>query len=179
MTDIDLNSMTFTCGGQSSSVSFDPPMKSLREARERLVQMDKDTLRMLDRSDITVSRYIPPYTKLGHLFNFTQCLLVYLLLPRGANFRPGSLLYDTLLHMVPSFARFVLQVRWIVLPIMLAIHLFEATLMAKKVKRHGLGSADTIWWMWVGSSFVEGITSFWRLDGLIAEKQIEKDAKKH
>lgn len=43
----------------------------------------------------------------------------------------------------------------------------------------GLGSADTIWWMWVGSSFVEGITSFWRLDGLIAEKQIEKDAKKH
>lgn len=179
MTDINLNTMTFSCGGQSSTITFDPPMKTLREARERLVQMDKETLEILDRSDITVSRYIPPYVNLGHLFNFSQCLLVYFLLPRGANFRPGSLLYDNLLFLVPAFAQFVLQVRWIVLPIMLAIHIFEATLMAKKVKRHSLSSADAVWWMWVGSSFVEGITSFWRLDGLIAEKQREKDAKKH
>lgn len=179
MTDIDLNQMVFSVGGQTSSITFDPPMKSLREARERLVQMDKDTLQVLGRSDITVTRYIPPYVKLGHLFNFTQCMLVYLLLPREANFKSGSLLYDNLLFMVPAFARFVLQVRWIVLPIMLAIHITEAFVMAKKVKRHGLGSADAVWWQWVGSSFVEGVTAFWRLDRLIAEKQREKDAKKH
>ena len=88
-------------------------------------------------------------------------------------------MYDNLLNMVPAFAGFVLQVRWIVLPIMLAIHVTETIIMAKKVKRHGLSSADAIWWLWVGSSFVEGVTSFWRLDGLIAEKQREKDAKKH
>lgn len=179
MTDIDLNQMKFSCGGQASTVSFDPPMKSLREARERLVQMDKETLQILGRSDIAVTRYIPPYAKLGHLYNFTQCLLVFLLLPRGANFKPGSLLYDSVLYMVPAFARFVLQVRWIVLPLTLAIHATESVIMANKVKRHGLSSADAVWWMWVGSSFVEGITSFWRLDGLIAEKQKEKDAKKH
>jgi hypothetical protein len=179
MTDISLGEMKFSCSGQTTTVPFDPPMKSLREARERLVQMDKDTLRILDRSDITVSRYIPPYANLAHLFNFSQCLLVSLLLPRGANFRPGSLLYDNILFMVPAFASFVLQVRWFVLPIMLAIHLFETTLMAKKLKRHGLSPVDSIWWAWMGSSFVEGITSFWRLDGLIAEKQQEKDAKKH
>lgn len=179
MTDIDLNQMRFSCGGQSSVITFDPPMKSLREARERLVQMDKDTLRILGRSDITVTRYIPPYVKLVHLFNFTQCLLIFVLLPRGANFRPGSLLYDTILFMVPAFARFVLQVRWIVLPLMLAIHVVESYIMANKVKRHGLSSADAVWWMWVGSSFVEGITAFWRLDSVIAEKQAEKDAKKH
>ncbi|KAJ4358984.1 hypothetical protein N0V95_002600 [Ascochyta clinopodiicola] len=179
MTDIDLTSMSFSCGGQTSTIAIDPPMTSLREARERVVQMDKDALRILGRSDITVSRYIPPYVHLGHLFNFSQCLLVYLLLPRGANFRPGSLLYDNLLFMAPAFARFVLQVRWIVLPIMLAIHVYETTIMATKVRRHGLSPADAVWWLWVGSSFVEGITSFWRLDGLIAEKQREKDAKKH
>ena len=179
MTSIDLNKMDFLCGSQVSTVTFDPPMKSLREARDRLVQMDKDTLQVLGRSDITVTRYIPPYVKLGHLFNFSQCLLVYLLLPRGANFRPGSLLYNNLLFLVPAFAKFVLQVRWIVLPIMLAIHLTEAVIMAKKVQRHGLSSADAVWWQWVGSSFVEGVTAFWRLDGLIAEKQREKDAKKH
>lgn len=179
MTDIDLSAMKFSCGGQTTTIPFNPPMKSLREARERLVQMDKDTLQILDRSDITVTRYIAPYAKLGHLFNFGQCLLVFLLLPRGANFRPGSLLYNNLLVMAPAFASFVLQVRWIVLPVMLAIHVFESTIMAKKVKRHGLSPADALWWAWVGSSFVEGITSFWRLDGLIAEKQREKDAKKH
>ncbi|KAF1925419.1 uncharacterized protein M421DRAFT_423736 [Didymella exigua CBS 183.55] len=179
MTDIDLNQMAFSVGEQMSTVTFNPPMKSLREARERLVQMDKDTLQILGRSDITVNRYIPPYAKLGHLFNFTQCMLVYLLLPRGANFEPGSLMYDTFLFMVPAFARFVLQVRWIVLPVMLAIHITESFIMANKVKRHGLSSADTVWWQWVGSSFVEGVTAFWRLNELIAEKQKEKDAKKH
>ena len=179
MTDIDLNQMVFSVSGQTETVTFDPPMKSLREARERLVKMDKDTLHILGRSDITVTRYIPPYVKLGHLFNFMQCMLVYLLLPRAANFRPGSLLYDNLLHIVPAFAGFVLQVRWIVLPIMLAIHITESFIMANKATRHGLSSADTVWWQWVGSSFVEGITAFWRLDRLIAEKQGEKDAKKH
>ena len=154
-------------------------MKVLREARERLVEMDKDTLRILGRSDITVTRYIPPYVKPGHLFNFTQCMLVYLLLPREANFRPGSLLYDNLLFMLPAFSRFVLQIRWILLPIMLAIHITEAFIMARKMNRHGLSSADATWWKWVGSSFVEGITAFWRLGELIAEKQRAKDAKKH
>ncbi|KAF2629588.1 integral membrane protein-like protein [Macroventuria anomochaeta] len=179
MTDITLNEMKFSCSGQTSTIAFDPPMESLREARERLVQMDKDTLKVLGRSDITVTRYIPPYVKLGHLLNFTQCFLVYLLLPRGANFRPGSQLYDNLLFMVPTFADFVLQVRSIILPIMLAIHVTETFVMEKKVRRHGLSSVDAVWWLWVGSSFVEGITAFWRLDGLIAEKQREKDAKKH
>ncbi|KAJ8114365.1 hypothetical protein OPT61_g3740 [Boeremia exigua] len=179
MTDIDLTQMKFNCGGQTSVVAFDPPMKSLREARERLVQMDKNTLQILGRSDITVTTYVPPYIKLGHLFNFTQCSLTLLLLPRGANFRPGSLLYDSLLFMVPAFARFVLQVRWIVLLLMLAIHIVESFIMANKVKRHGLSSTDAVWWLWVGSSFVEGVTAFWRLDGLIAEKQQAKDAKKH
>ena len=179
MTDIDLNHMKFLCGGRTSTITFDPPMKTLREARERLVQMDKDTLQVLGRSDITITRYISPYVKLGHLFNFTQCMLTYLLLPRGANFRPGSLLYDNLLYMLPAFARFVLQVRWIVLTLMLAIHITETFIMARKVNRHGLSSVDAMWWMWVGSSFVEGITAFWRLDKLIAEKQREKDAKKH
>lgn len=179
MTDIDVNQMRFSCAGRTSTITFDPPMKTLREARERLVQMDKHTLRILGRSDITVTRYIPPYVKLGHLFNFTQCMLTYLLLPRGANFRPGSLLYDNLLFKVPAFASFVLQVSWIVLPVMLVIHIIEACIMARKVNRHGLSSTDATWWKWVGSSFVEGFTSFSRLNGLIAEKQKEKDAKKH
>lgn len=179
MTDIDLNHIKFNCGSQQSSITFDPPMKAMREARERLVQLDKDALQVLGRSDITITKFTPPYVKLTHLYNFTQCLLCYLLLPRPANFQPGSLLYETVLFRVPTFADFVARVCLTVFSIMIPIHLVEATLMARKLAKHGTTFLDVVWWQWVGSSFVEGFTAFWRLNDLIAEKQKEKDAKKH
>lgn len=171
--------MKFSCGGQQVVVPFDPPMKALRDARERLVQLDKDSLQALGRSDITVTTFIPPTAKLGHLFNFTQCLLAYILLPRPANFQPGSVLYDNLLFRVPSFAAFVAQISLVVFAIMVPIHLFETGLMAKKLLKHGCSPADGVWWKWIGTCLVEGITSFWRLNGLIEGKTREKEAKKH
>ena len=180
MTDITLTEMRFSCdGGQQPIITFDPPMKSLREARERLVQMDKDALQVLGRSDISITSYIPPYVKLGHLWNFTQCLVAYTLLPRPANFKPGSLLYETVLFRVPAFAEFVARISWIVFAIMLPIHLIETGIMSRNLAKHGSTFLDAVWWKWMGSCFVEGVTSFWRLDGLIEEKKREKEAKKH
>lgn len=176
MTDIDLGCMKFSNG---STVVFEPPMKSLREARERLVHMDKEALSILRQSDISITTYVPPYAKLAHLWNFTQCLLVYCLLPNAANFNPGSLLYDNLLFMVPAFAGFVLKIRWIVLGVMIPIHVTESGLMVMKLQAHGLTPLDGLWWAWVASCFVEGVTSFWRLDEWIEGKTREKEAKKH
>lgn len=179
MTDIGLGSIKISCRGQHTVLPFDPPMKEMREARERLVQLDKDALQALGRSDIPITRFIPAYVRWGHLWNFTQCLLTYLLLPRSANFKPGSLLYETLLFRIPAFAEFVSRIGWLVVLLMVPIHLFEATLMARKLARHGCTFLDAVWWKWVGSCFVEGITSFWRLDEFIQEKQRDKEAKKH
>ncbi|KAL5116037.1 hypothetical protein ACEQ8H_006048 [Pleosporales sp. CAS-2024a] len=181
MTDISLNEMTFSCNGQQNTIAFDPPMKSFREARERVVQLDKDALHLLGRSDLTVDRYIPPTVKLAHLCNFSQCLLSYLFLPHASIWQPGSLLYDTLLYRVPVVADLIAQYGWsIVVLVMIPIHTFEAALMARRLRRqHGLTPLDWPWWAWTASCFVEGITSKWRLDGLLEEKRIEKDAKKH
>jgi hypothetical protein len=181
MTDISLNEMQFTCNGQQHTIAFDPPMKSLREARERVVQLDKDALQILDRSDITIDRYIPPTVKLGHLWNFSQCFFSYLFLPHPSIWQPGSLLYDSLLYRVPAFASLIAVVGWwIVVGIMIPIHTFEAGLMGKRLrKKHGSTPLDWVWWAWTGSCFVEGVTSKWRLDGLVKEKRREKDAKKH
>merc|ERR1712072_128034 len=43
MTDIDLRSMTFSCGGgrKTYSITLNPPMTSYRDARERAVQLDQ------------------------------------------------------------------------------------------------------------------------------------------
>lgn len=179
MTDISLTQMECSCNDQRHMIAFDPPLKSLREVRERVVQMDQDALKTLGRSEISITRYIPPYVKLGHFGNFSACFLSYIFLPWPSNFKSGSLLYDNLLFRFPAFASFVAQICWIVFAIMLPIHLFETGLMARKLAKHGLTPLDKMWWPWIGSSFVEGITAFWRLDGLIREKRKEIEAKKH
>ncbi|KAF2654071.1 integral membrane protein-like protein [Lophiostoma macrostomum CBS 122681] len=179
MTDISQNEMKFQYAGKQAIIPFDPPLKSLREARERLVQMDKDSTQSLGRSDIRITEFIPCYVKLGHFLNFSQCMLTYLLLPRSANFKPGSLLFDHLLYRVPAFANFISAVRLYIVVIMVGIHVVESSLMVKKLRKHGVTPLDRVWWLWVGTAFVEGITSFWRVDELVAKKRQEKEAKKH
>ncbi|KAF2689067.1 integral membrane protein-like protein [Lentithecium fluviatile CBS 122367] len=179
MTDITVEDMKFDCGGQQHVIPFDPPMQSLREARDRVVQLDKEALQMLHRSDVTATRYIPPYANPGHLFSFVQCFLVYVTFFRAANFQPGSLLYDNLLSTFPRFASFCVTIQPFLFPTMIGIHALETGIMIAKLDRHGLTPFDGLWWAWVGSCFVEGVTSFWRLDGVIERRRKEKEAKKH
>lgn len=179
MADVTLNDMKLQCGGQQFIIPFDPPMNSLREARDRLVQLDKDALQALGRSDITITHYIPPWDNALSLFNFTQCLVTYALFSRAAHFRPGSLSYDLVLIHLPRFADFCLSIRFLLLGIMIPIHVTESFFMARKLQRHGVTPFDGTWWAWVTSCFVEGKTSFMRADALIAEKKKEKEAKKH
>ncbi|KAI2484340.1 HugZ heme iron utilization protein [Pyrenophora tritici-repentis] len=179
MIDIDLNQMVISSGdGQRSVITFDPPMQNLREARERVVQLDKDAQQILGRSDIPVTTFIPTYRHPTHLALFTTSLLCFLLLPRQANWQPGSLLYDSVLHLVPGTANFVAKFGWTVVFLMLA-HVIEAFIMVRKLARHGCTFLDAVWWKWVGTCLVEGFTSFRRLDALVEEKKREKEAKKH
>lgn len=179
MTDVDLTGMTISYSGKEVAIPFSPPMKTMREARERLVQMDEDARKSLGRSSIAVTKFIPCYTRLGHLFNFTVCLTTMVVFCRGSNLRPGSLLFDNVLYMVPGFASFCLGVQPLLFPIMMSIHIFELPIMFKKLRKHGLTPFDRLWWMWMGTCFVEGVTCFWRMDALIAEKRKEKESKKH
>lgn len=179
MTDISLHGMGFDCHGKRVTIAFDPPMKSLREARERVVQLDKDALQRLGRSDITITKYVPPYDNLLSLFNFSLCLLVYAVFSRAAHLKAGSFLYDTLLYHFSGFANFCLTIRSLLLVIMVGIHVTETVFMAKKLRTHGLTPLDGLWWAWVGSCFVEGKTSFMRLDAHIDGKIREKQGKQH
>ncbi|KAH7116733.1 integral membrane protein-like protein [Dendryphion nanum] len=180
MTDISLSQMKFTYGnGKNAVIPFDPPLKSLREARERVVQLDKDALQSLNRSSIPIKTFIPPTAHPVHLFNFTQCFITYVVFSRAGNLEPGSLLYDNLLFRLPAFAALCLSIRPYLISIMVLIHAFETVLMMRKLNRHGLRPLDKNWWLWVGTCFVEGITSFRRLDGWINERRKEKESKKH
>ena len=156
-------------------------MKALREARERLVQLDKDALQVLGRSDITITDYLPPWAPglSTHLFNFTICLLTWIAFSRKANFQPGSYLHDSLFTSFPQFSEFCSANQPVILPSMFVIHAIETFFMAKKLNRHGLTPFHGIWWAWMLSTFNEGWTSFYRANSLIEQKRQEKEAKKH
>jgi hypothetical protein len=148
--------MTVEASGETYTIPLEPPMKTFREARERLVSMDSDTIVGLKRSKITVKEYRAP--KGFHAVVFVTCLGTYFLLGRPANYLPGSLLHDY----VPAFAEFVHRVRdWVLYP-MVALHLCESYLMRRKLERHSVALFSTVWWLWVVSAFIEGMGSFKR-----------------
>jgi hypothetical protein len=152
--------MTVSVSGRALIVPLNPPMGSYREARERLVEMDRDSIKGLQRSSITIKEYRAP--KGFHAVGFAVCAGTFLLLSRRDNALPGSLPYELLFKHIPQFAAFVARVRDLVLWPMIAIHLFEAYLMTKRLEKHSVPLFSTLWWMWVVSCFIEGVGSFQR-----------------
>src|SRR5690349_8717087 len=70
-------------------IPIDPPMKTLAEARERLVAMHRESLAGLGFSDIVVSEYRWPQGW-WQILVFITCAVAYLSLSRRQHFAPGS-----------------------------------------------------------------------------------------
>ncbi|KAM0695333.1 hypothetical protein Q7P36_005692 [Cladosporium allicinum] len=62
LTAMDLTGMDFIAGSSNKHyrIPFDPPLESYREARERVVAMDKTCVAALNRSDITINEFLWP-----------------------------------------------------------------------------------------------------------------------
>ena len=156
--DISLEELVFQCGGETYRTRMEPAMTSYREARERVVQMDKDCLAGLNRSDITVKEYIPPSGL--YLMSFIIISTTFLAFSSRSNFKAGGLLATIL----PSaFARFCWTIQPFVLYPMLVIHSLEAYHMATgRLRKHSVNMQTGVWWQWLGSTFIEGFGSFRR-----------------
>jgi hypothetical protein len=157
---VKLDRLTIAAGGQTFVVPLDPPMSSLKDARERLVDMDKQSVAGLNRSPVTLKEYRPPKGFPAVLF--AACLGTYLLHSRRENMLPGSLPYELILKHVPRFTEFALKTRDFVIWPMLGIHIFETSIMTSTLKKHSVPLFSRLWWMWTLSCFVEGIDSFRR-----------------
>jgi len=154
---MDLNSLHIRCGGALYTIPLDPPLSSLKEARERVVQMDREAIAGLGRS--AVKEYRSP--KGFHAVVFGLCLFTYVVFSRRGNVLPGSLVYDYLLKHVPGSSYFA-GIQPAVLWLMVGIHAAEAVVMARRLGRHSVPLLSRLWWMWVGSCFIEGYGSFQR-----------------
>ena len=159
--DMTLDSITIRSSGKRYLVPLEPPMDSWRDARERLVRMDKDAIQALGRSDITVKEYRRPRGFLAVVF--VTCAVTFAAFCRKSSFLPGSYLYEILLKYFPGFASFCAKIQPILFYTMVALHTGEAITMANtKLRKHSVPVACRLWWAWVLSTFIEGVGAFQR-----------------
>jgi hypothetical protein len=163
LTDVALDQLTISNGTATWRISLEPPMRSMRDARERLIQMDNNALKALNRSDITVKEYRGP--RGFHLFIFVACLTGYTAFLRKQHFAPGSLLYGTFHQYIPAVIDTLRESYPLGLVLMVGIHLVEAAGMIRtRLTKHSVPLFSRLWWTWVVSTFIEGFGAFQRLD---------------
>ncbi|KAI9706408.1 MAG: hypothetical protein M1836_003413 [Candelina mexicana] len=159
-------------------IKFEPPLQSYREARERLASMDKESIRVLGRDDITVKEYKRP--RGFHAVVFALVILTVAIFSTSRNLRPGSRLHDTFLYGYPNIAWFLRMVQPLVFWGIVTVHPIEALWMDRtRLWKHSVPRLSGLWWKWMLSTSVEGVGAFQRLDALVAKKRVERERQKH
>lgn len=175
MTDVDLTGMTFVCGSKIYRIPFNPPMSSYREARERAVAMDKESLAGLGKSDITVSEFVPPHG--FYILGFLVVATTFVAYSQRWWFGQGEVVER---YLGPGFARFCWYIQPWLISGMLLIHGSEAVFLARNyLWKHSVNVRTLVWWQWVFFGFVEGQLAFWRFHDLVRRKRAEKEKQKH
>lgn len=178
---LTLDSLILSSNNKRYHIPLHPPLSSFSfpgEIRQRMKEMHEQCLHALDLSSVKITHYRPPETAIQKL-TFLVVAMTLLAFCRRSNFIPGSLFYQTFrLGYVPNFASFCRTIQPWLLPGILAIHVGEVVWMARtRLRRHGVRRWSGLWWMWVGTCFIEGWGSFQRIDGMVGEMETETEAK--
>ena len=172
-------------------VAFDPPMKSFGELRSRLVAMThqaRDALGVVspkgegeggDHGDgdggvngdgkvVVVREYRPPQgADWIAFFGVAGYYLCYAVIRAGL-VEEGGLLWEGLWWFPGGGA---VGFRWLVetmvVPVV-AIHVAEMGWFDwKRSSRYGVRRWSRVWFLWMGSVFLEGVGAQWRFDGVV------------
>ncbi|KAF2214663.1 hypothetical protein CERZMDRAFT_37163 [Cercospora zeae-maydis SCOH1-5] len=158
--DIDLNALSLSCSGTTVRVPFEPPMSSLREARERVVELDRECRQALGQSDVTVKAYVPPTG--SHALPFLGALVTFVAYSQRWWFEKGQFVEHLL---GSSFAKFSWSIQpWLLIGLA-AIHGIEMVYFSlRKLPKHSVNARSLQWWLWNASIFIEGVFAWKRFD---------------
>lgn len=172
MLDITLEDLTLSCHGKTYRLPLDPPLKSYREARERVVELDKECRKALGQSDVTVTEYIPPAGLLAT--PFFAVLATFLAYSQRWWFAEGQFVESIL---GSTFARFSWNIQPKLIGFMLLVHGVEMIyLAAVKLPRHSVNIRAFLWWKWTASTFIEGQFAYKRFD---AHVKAQREKQRH
>lgn len=180
LVDMSLQHMLITSSYGRHVVPLEPAMKSLLEARERLVTMHNACLAELHLSDVVVDRYTAPDRAWQWALS-SLCLLILTTFPFRAQLRPesGSAIAAiwSLNGLVPGLARLAYLLAPLVWTFVLLIHAAETLWFASsRLSRHWVEVGSAVWWAWVLDCMLEGGGAIARFDRAV--KALEA-AKKH
>ena len=164
-------------------VQFEPPMKSLMEARERLAEMHNLCLRELHVSDVVVEGYTPPDRVWQYLLS-SLCLLIFVTFPFRESLRPesGSLVAKiwSLGGVAPWLARLSYTLAPFTLGFIVVAHGAEALwFINRRLNRHWVETGSMSWWCWVVDCLVEGAGCLSRFDRVVKRLEAKKAGGKH
>lgn len=151
--------------GKCYTLTLDPPMASMREARERMVALDTDARKALNlpahshgalASPPKITRFVPPSG--FDCVVWTAVISTLVVFSRQANVQPGGWAYENLgIKLAPRFAAFCQAVQPWLFAGMLALHGAEAAFVGMvKMPRYGVSTGGLLWWKWVLSTFIDG-----------------------
>ncbi|KAH0847178.1 putative integral membrane protein [Fonsecaea pedrosoi] len=178
MLDITTEHMIISSAYGRHVIQFEPPMKSLMEARERLVTMHELCLEQLDLSAIVVSKYVPP-DRVWQWALSGLCLLIFTTFPFRESLRSesGSWIYQvwSLGGVAPWLAELSYTLAPAVLGVLVVVHGGEAVwFIQRKLRRHWVEWGSAAWWCWVVDCCIEGFGSFTRFDRIVKTMEMEK-----
>lgn len=129
-------------------------MTSYREARERVVELDKECRKALGHSDVTVKQYIPPNTPM-YMTEIAIISATFLAYSQRWWFAAGG----PVGHIWPAFARFSWAIQPWVIGLMVLIHGTEAVHFASsRLLHHSVNPRSRVFWLWAASFFIEVCT---------------------
>jgi hypothetical protein len=139
----------------------------------------KEALGVAATEGVVVREYMPPRVPYD-LAVFVAVLFYYFTfgLVRAGGFAPGGL--PALVVETVRFPGGVAGLKWLVNAIfvpVLAIHLVETWLLERtRLQKFGVRRGSRVWWLWVGSVFIEGAMAFKRFD--IVVERLKAEGKK-
>lgn len=154
-------------------------MTSWAEARPRVVEMDRISREALGISDIQITEYEPP-TSFLHVLIAGLCLYTAVIFSTMSYITPGTFFYDSILPYFPGGPEFFLWLaKTIAVPVMV-IHVAEASLLdMSRLRKYGVERGSGLWFMWMGSCFIEGYGCFQRIDKTVKRKKREAEKAQH
>lgn len=173
MTDVDLNGLTLSCQGRTYRVPIVPAMSSYREARERVVELDKECRKALGHSDVTVKQYVPP-NNLIYRLEFLIISATFISYSQRWWFAEGAIVERWL---GSAFAHFSWKIQPWLVAAMIAIHGSEAVYLALvKLRTHSVNPRSFVFWLWTFSTFIEGQFAYRRFDDMV---KLQREKQKH
>lgn len=159
-------------------VAIDPPMKSLSEARERLVAMSFESLEGLGMSRWKFEKYPLP-TLTGLIYAMVSCTLLAMLMFPDQTLPPGAEARQLFLFDSDKAARFLYMYQREGRSIIMGTAVYNAAMrMRRRLQRHCYTANWAVWVTWLVVALLEGPIACRSFDRIVRNMELDSGQKR-